>query len=198
MMASSPVSLCEIRLLVGLGNPGSTYERTRHNLGFFLLNVYVGDKGGCWNRDSKCNGLSTEIMTSNRQKVYCLKPQTFMNLSGHAVRAFCDYRKITPQSVLVICDDVSIPFGKFKVSTIPGTAGHNGIKSISDVFGNGFARYRVGIGMKPQQIPLDDFVLGRFSNEEYAQLPNIAQVFKNNIEVLIDKGVTKGLNFIER
>ena len=197
-MVSSPVSPCEIRLLVGLGNPGSTYERTRHNLGFFLLDAYVSDKGGSWNRDGKCNGLLAEIMVANRQKVYCLKPQTFMNLSGNAVRAFCDYRKIAPQSVLVVCDDVSIPFGKFKVSTIPGNAGHNGIKSISNVFGNGFARYRVGIGMKPQMIPLDDFFLGRFSDEECAQLPNIAQVFKNNIEVLIDKGVTKGLNFIER
>ena len=167
-------------------------------MGFFLLDAYVSSKGGSWSRDSKCNGLSAEVMVADRQKVYCLKPQTFMNLSGNAVRAFCDYRKITPQSVMVICDDVSIPFGKFKVSTIPGNAGHNGIKSISEVLGNGFARYRVGIGMKPQMIPLNDFVLGRFSDEEYAQLPNIAQVFKNNIEVLIDKGVTKGLNFIER
>jgi peptidyl-tRNA hydrolase len=197
-MVSSLVSPCEIRLLVGLGNPGSAYDGTRHNLGFFLLDNYVSSKGGSWSRDSKCNGLSAEIMIANRQKVYCLKPQTFMNLSGNAVRAFCDYRKIMPSSVLVICDDVSIPFGKFKVSTIPGNAGHNGVKSISNVLGNGFARYRVGIGMKPQQIPLDGFVLGRFSEEECAQLPSIAQTFKNNIEVLIDKGVTKGLNFIER
>ena len=197
-MVSSPVSPCEIRLLVGLGNPGSAYDKTRHNMGFFLLDSYVNSKGGSWGRNNKSNGLSAEIMVAEGRKVYCLKPQTFMNLSGDAVRAFCDYRKITPQSVLVICDDISIPFGKFKVSTIPGSAGHNGIKNISDVFGNGFARYRVGIGMKPQWVPLNDFVLSKFSDEEYAQLPNIAQTFKNNIEVLIDKGVTKGLNFIER
>ena len=121
-----------------------------------------------------------------------------MNLSGRSVRAFCDYRKIVPQSVLVVCDDVSIPFGKFKVSTIPGNAGHNGVKNISEVFDNGFIRYRIGIGPKPKLVPLDDFVLGRFSDEESAQIPNIAQVFENNIEVLIDKGVSKGLNFIER
>ena len=197
-MVSSPVSPCEIRLLVGLGNPGSAYDKTRHNMGFFLLDSYVNSKGGSWGRDNKSNGLSAEIMVTQGRKVYCLKPQTFMNLSGNAVRAFCDYRKITPQSVLVICDDISIPFGKFKVSTIPGNAGHNGIKNISDVFGSGFARYRVGIGMKPQRVPLNDFVLSKFSDEECAQLPNIALTFKNNIEVLIDKGVTKGLNFIER
>lgn len=197
-MVLSPISSCEVRLLVGLGNPGSAYGRTRHNLGFFLLDDFVSSKGGSWCQDGKCNGLSAEIMVANKQKVYCLKPQTFMNLSGNAVRAFCSYRKIVPQSVLVICDDASIPFGKFKISTIPGNAGHNGIKNISDVFGNGFVRYRVGIGMKPQQIPLNDFVLGRFSDEESAQLSDIARVFKNNIEVLIDKGVTKGLNFIER
>ena len=197
-MGAPPVSPFEIRLLVGLGNPGSTYEKTRHNIGFCLLDDYVKNKGGSWTRDSKCDGQLAEIMVENGRKVYCLKPQTFMNLSGRSVRAFCDYLKIVAQSVLVVCDDVSIPFGKFKVSTIPGNAGHNGVKNISEVFDNGFIRYRIGIGPKPKLIPLDDFVLGRFTDEESAQIPGIAQVFENNIEVLIDKGVSKGLNFIER
>ena len=165
-MVSSPDSPCEIRLLVGLGNPGSAYDKTRHNLGFFLLDGYVSGKGGTWSRDNRSTGLFAEVMVADARRVYCLKPQTFMNLSGNAVRAFCDYRKIVPQSVLVICDDISIPFGKFKISTVPGTAGHNGIKNISDIFGNGFVRYRVGIGMKPQLMQLDDFVLSRFSDEE--------------------------------
>ena len=99
---------------------------------------------------------------------------------------------------MVVCDDISIPFGNFKVSTIPGTAGHNGIKNITKMIGNGFVRYRIGLGLKPSLMPLDHFVLSRFSEEEQKQLPKIASVFENNIEVLIDKGVIKGLNFIER
>lgn len=197
-MTSSPNASCEIRLLVGLGNPGPSYSKTRHNVGFYLLDDYVCSKGGTWKNDNKCNGLIAEIMVANRQKVYCLKPQTFINLSGNAVGAFCAYHKIVPTSVMVVCDDVSIPFGKFKVSTIPGNAGHNGIKNISEVFGDGFSRYRIGVGIKPKYIPLNDFVLGRFSDVESSHLSEIAQTFKNNIEVLIDKGVTKGLNFIER
>lgn len=198
MALGSATSLWAIRLLVGLGNPGLLYDKTRHNVGFCLLDDYVNSKGGTWKQDSRSNGLWAEVMVANKRKVYCLKPQTFMNLSGNSVRAFCSYHKIDSRSVLVICDDISIPLGKFKISTIPGNAGHNGIKNISEVFGDGFVRYRVGIGSKPKLMQLNDFVLGRFSSEELGQLSNIARVFKNNVEVLIDKGVTKGLNFIER
>ena len=137
-------------------------------------------------------------MKINEKKVFCLKPQTFMNLSGESVRKFCSYHKINTNEVMVVCDDISIPFGNFKVSTIPGTAGHNGIKNITKMIGNGFVRYRIGLGLKPSLMPLDHFVLSRFSEEEQKQLPKIASVFENNIEVLIDKGVIKGLNFIER
>lgn len=186
-----------IKLIVGLGNPGKEYDRTRHNLGFYVLDCYVQGKGGAWASDSKYNGLVSEVKVNDR-RIFCLKPQTFMNLSGESVRKFCAYHKINAEEVMVVCDDISIPFGNFKVSTTPGTAGHNGVKNINKNLGNGFTRYRIGLGSKPSLMNLDQFVLSRFNEEEQQKLPEIAKVFRNNIEVLINKGVIKGLNFIER
>ena len=97
---------------------------------------------------------------------------------------------------MVVCDDISIPFGSFKISTIPGTAGHNGIKSIAAHIGGDFSRYRMGLGTKPPFMKLDDYVLSRFSEDERAQLPGIAVVFEKNIEVIVDKGIEKALNTI--
>lgn len=121
-----------------------------------------------------------------------------MNLSGRSVQKFCSYFKIEPENVLVVCDDISIPFHAFKVSTTAGTAGHNGVKNIALLLGEGFVRYRVGVGNKPKYMRLDDYVLGQFSEDEWSQIPSIASTFEKNIEVLIDKGVEKGLNFIKR
>jgi PTH1 family peptidyl-tRNA hydrolase len=126
----------------------------------------------------------------------CLKPQTFMNNSGISVQAFCGYYKISPSTVMVVCDDISIPFGSFKISTIPGTAGHNGIKSIAAHIGGDFSRYRMGLGTKPPFMKLDDYVLSRFSEDERARLPNIATVFEKNIKSIVDKGIEKALNTI--
>ena len=190
-------SSCAISLLVGLGNPGVSYDATRHNIGFVALDAFVAEYLGQWRYEKKFNGLVAEVMV-NEEKVFCLKPQTFMNLSGDSVGRFCAYRGILPQKVMVVCDDVTIPMGHFKVSAIAGNAGHNGIKSIAKSLGDGFIRYRIGVGIKPKYIPLDGFVLGRFTAEELKQLDPVIKTFKHNIEVFIDKGVEKGLNFIER
>ena len=184
-----------ISLLVGLGNPGLLYTFTRHNMGFLLLDALVKSKGSCWEENKKCK-CQVAVVAIGSHKIYCIKPQTFMNLSGEAVQAFCHYFKLKTEEVLVICDDVTIPWLKFKVSTIPGDAGHNGLKSIVSHLGNGFVRYRIGLGSPTMQ--LNNFVLGRLSEKEIAVLPEIAKKFEKNIEVLIDKGVIKGLNFIER
>ena len=184
-----------LSLLVGLGNPGLLYALTRHNVGFLLLDALVRSKEGCWEENKKCK-CQVAVFSIANHKIYCIKPQTFMNLSGEAVQAFCHYFKLKAEEVLVVCDDVTIPWLKFKVSTIPGDAGHNGIKSIVAHLGNGFIRYRIGLGSPTMQ--LDNFVLGRLTEQEIAELPEVAKKFEKNIEVLIDKGVIKGLNFIER
>lgn len=182
-------------LLVGLGNPGHEYDYTRHNFGFYLLDTLVLHKNALWVSDAKCRGLIASV-TFGSKKLMCLKPQTFMNNSGISVQAFCRYYKINPSSVMVVCDDISISFGSFKISTIPGTAGHNGVKSIAAHIGGDFSRYRVGLGTKPPFMKLDDYVLSRFSEDEREQLPNIATVFGKNIESIVDKGIEKALNTV--
>ena len=184
-----------VSLLVGLGNPGREYDCTRHNFGFYLLDTLVLHKNALWVSDVKCRGLIANVMFGSK-KLMCLKPQTFMNNSGISVQAFCWYYKIPPSSVMVVCDDISIPFGSFKISTIPGTAGHNGVKSVSAHIGGDFSRYRMGLGTKPPFMKLNDYVLSRFPEEEQAQLPNIGAVFEKNIEVIVDNGIEKALNTI--
>ena len=189
----SPSSLF---LLIGLGNPGREYEYTRHNFGFYLLDTLVAHKSASWVLDGKCRGLASSVMFGQR-KLLCLKPQTFMNNSGISVQAFCHFYKTEPSSVMVVCDDISMPFGSFKISTIPGTAGHNGVKSVAAHIGGDFLRYRMGIGTKPPFMKLDDYVLSRFSEDERKRLPEIAAVFERNIERIVDNGVQKALNSIE-
>ena len=184
-----------VSLLVGLGNPGCEHDYTRHNFGSYLLDTLALHKNASWISDTKCRGLIASV-TFGSKKLMCLKPQTFMNNSGISVQAFCGYYKIPPSTVMVVCDDISIPFGSFKISTIPGTAGHNGIKSISAHIGGDFSRYRMGLGTKPPFMKLDDYVLSRFSEDERARLPSIAAVFEKNIESIIDNGIEKALNTI--
>ena len=121
-----------------------------------------------------------------------------MNASGHAVSAFCKYYRIPSAHVCVLCDDISIPFGHWKMSVAPGTARHNGVKSVLECIGAGFVRYRMGLGHKPKEMCLGDYVLATFPVEEQQQLPRIAAEFERNMEVFIDKGVLKGLNDLKR
>lgn len=184
-------------LVVGLGNPGKVYDYTRHNVGFYLVDTYVSHQGGTWTQEPRHSGWLSVVYTPHA-KVLCLKPTTSMNYSGTAVRSVCDHYHIDLQNVLVVCDDISIALGRFKVSIKPGSAGHNGIKHILECCGSGFARYRVGVGRKPQEMCLSDYVLAKFSPEEQAKLPEVAAAFEKNLEVFIDKGILMGLNFIER
>lgn len=196
-MQDSAPSKTPISLIVGLGNPGREYEGTRHNLGFYLLDHWVQQKGGVWQREPKFQAEVASVLVGSK-KISCLKPQTFMNQSGLSVQAFCSYYHVESTSVCVVCDDISIPFGQWKVSTIPGTAGHKGVKSVAAHIGTGFVRYRMGLGTKPPWMLLNDFVLSRFSEEEQRQLPALAETFEKNLEVFIDKGIQKGLNEVKR
>ena len=181
-------------LITCLGNPGKEYQFNRHNAGFLFADFLMQNNG--FDDFKKKNNYCFSKGNLFGESVVILKPQTFMNLSGESVQAFCHYFKLKAEEVFVVCDDVTIPWLKFKISTIPGDAGHNGIKSIVSHLGNGFVRYRIGLGTPTMQ--LNSFVLGRLTDQEIAEIPEISKKFEKNIEVLIDKGVIKGLNFIER
>ena len=170
------VGLNKTVLIVGLGNPGSEYEMTRHNAGFFCADEFVRKnsdmEGWISKKDLKCE-LNTGRL--GETKVYVMKPTTFMNLSGEAVRAVCDFYKIPLDHLVVLHDELDIDFGQIRMRTGGGSAGHNGVKSVSQHMGEDYGRIRIGIGPKnPVQIDSADYVLQKFSDDESSQLPNLA------------------------
>lgn len=156
-------------LLVGLGNPGKEYDDTRHNIGFACVDHFVDKQAfDPWleKKDLKCLFTSKTIGNS---RVIAIKPTTFMNLSGEAVQAVAHFYKIPLNQILVVHDELDIPFGQIRTRVGGESAGHNGIKSIMQHLGKEFGRVRVGI---KAETPMEtaDFVLARFSQEEQEHL----------------------------
>lgn len=182
-----------MKLIVGLGNPGKKYENTRHNIGFFVIDNYVGDI--TWKSTKNAKYYKTKI---NNQDVIFLKPLTYMNLSGQAVNYFINYYKISLNNILIIHDDLDIAIGKFKLKKNSGSGGHNGIKSIISVINSdAFLRFKIGIS-KPTILSAEDYVLQKFSPEEIniinslkSKIINIINDFiineDNNHETLLNK-----------
>jgi PTH1 family peptidyl-tRNA hydrolase len=180
---SSPVSyttvgLNKTLLLVGLGNPGAEYDQTRHNIGFACLDAFVDAHASTgemqpWmaKKDLKCL-ISTGKMGDTR--VLCVKPTTFMNLSGEAVQAVCSFYKVQADKLVVIHDELDVNFGQIRLRIGGSAAGHNGIKSVTQHMGEDYGRIRIGIGPKtPAQIDSADFVLQRFSQDELSHMPEL-------------------------
>ena len=153
-------------LIVGLGNPGGEYEATRHNVGFRAIDKIAGEIGAPALK-KKFNALVGEGRNGGG-KIVLIKPQTFMNLSGDAVRRALDYYRAGFDRLIVIYDDVDIAPGSIRVRAFGGPGSHNGMRSIADCIGDGakFPRIRIGIGKQPGQMELRDYVLQRFSAEE--------------------------------
>ena len=171
------VGLNKTVLLVGLGNPGKEYDLTRHNVGFEALDRFVDKHTEMqdWinKKDLKC------LMTQGQfgdTRVYAIKPTTFMNLSGESVQAVINFYKIAPDFVAIIHDELDITFGQIRLRVGGGSAGHNGIKSVTQHIGEQYGRIRIGIGPKtPEQMDSADFVLQKFSSEEQIQLNNLGK-----------------------
>lgn len=163
-------------LIVGLGNPGAEYEGTRHNIGFAAVDRFVADHDfGPWvnKKDLKCHLTSHQL---GETKVYVIKPTTFMNLSGDAAAAVMHFYKIAPNDVVVVHDELDIPFGQIRTRVGGSAAGHNGIKSVTQHLGEQYGRVRIGIGPKVHASQDSaDFVLARFSAEQEAQIKNLTR-----------------------
>jgi PTH1 family peptidyl-tRNA hydrolase len=171
------VGLNKTILLVGLGNPGSEYHLTRHNVGFMAIDDFVNktDEMEDWvaKKDLKCLLSNGHIGDA---RVIAIKPTTFMNLSGEAVQAVVNFYKISPDHIAVIHDDLDVDFGQIRLRVGGSSAGHNGIKSVTKHIGEQYGRVRVGIGSKQAaDIADEDFVLRKFSQEEQKQLPNLTR-----------------------
>ncbi|MCA9344311.1 aminoacyl-tRNA hydrolase [Candidatus Saccharibacteria bacterium] len=155
-------------LLVGLGNPGEEYQNTRHNIGFNTLDKFVESADGInhWVNKKDLKSLVTTFMMEDN-KIFCIKPTTFMNESGQAVQAVKSFYKYTNAQIIIIHDELDIDFGTIKTGTGGGAAGHNGIKSVISHIGSDFNRIRIGIN-SPHRVKNEekDFVLKDFSKEE--------------------------------
>ena len=159
-----------MKIIIGLGNPGTKYEKTRHNFGFMAVDL-LREKLGA--PDFKLNKrCSAEISKTN--EIILVKPQTFMNNSGEAATKLLSFFKIQPDNLTIVHDDLDLEFGKIKAGMGRGSAGHNGVKSIIDRLGtNNFNRIRLGVSRPPEHIPPEDYVLQDFSAEELNQIPEI-------------------------
>ena len=154
-------------LIVGLGNVGPDYENTRHNTGFIVLDAFAKASNAIFS--DKRYGFVAETSLKGR-KVLMLKPSTFMNLSGHAVRYWLNKENIDQQRLLVVSDDVALPLGAFRLKANGSNGGHNGLGHIQQLIGQDFARLRMGIGSDFPRGMQVDWVLGRFSDEELTAL----------------------------
>src|SRR6266496_241589 len=165
-----------MKLIIGLGNPEPQYDLTRHNVGFLLLDRLAAELELSWQPKPKFKGVVAEGVIGG-EKALLLKPSTYYNLSGEAARAVVDFYKLAPaQDVLVLHDELALPFGTLRTRLGGSDAGNNGIKNLIAHLGMDFARIRVGIANESSAaLPAMDFVLGRLTSTELAGIPDIAR-----------------------
>ena len=184
-------------MIVGLGNPGSKYDNTRHNIGFACVD-YICDKTGVKLDKAKFKALYG-IWKYKDKKIIILKPQTFMNLSGEAVGAAARFYKISPENVIIIYDDVSMAVGKMRIRLKGSAGGHNGIKSIIAHMGDSFPRVKMGVGEKPHpEYDLADWVLGKFTDSDRKTLSEKFDNAYQAVQLIIDGQTDKAMNLYNR
>ncbi len=180
-------------MIVGLGNPGAEYERTRHNLGFMLIDKLAAEAGAAVKR-GECRSLVGKALIES-EPVVLAKPQTYMNLSGEAVGCLNQKYELDADSLIVISDDLALPFGSIRLRQRGSAGGHNGLKSIIGVLGTSeFVRLRIGI--QPEH-PLSDakrFVLDEFSKSERESVPEILERAAEALRSVLRDGVAKAMS----
>ena len=183
-----------MKLVVFLGNPGKEYDNTRHNIGFMFLDYYIKKKKISVEWTSKFNGLFFDTII-NGEKVIFLKPQSYMNLSGTVVNKFVSYYKIDISDILIVCDDLDLSIGNFKLKSKGSSGGHNGLKNIEECLKTqDFKRLKIGIS-KNHEIDTKDYVLGKFSSSDMEilnpildKMPDIFNDFLSiSFEMLMNK-----------
>ncbi len=181
-------------IIVGLGNPTKEYDNTRHNIGFAAIDM-LADKYGINVTEVKHKALLGKGVIHGN-KVILVKPMTYMNLSGEAVRAIVDYYKVDEEEeLLVIYDDISLDVGQFRVRKKGSAGGHNGIKNIIAQLGHDtFQRIKIGVGEKPKGYDLADYVLGHFSKEDLATLKDGMERIDSAVELILQGNIEEAMN----
>ena len=179
-------------LVAGLGNIGPKYALTRHNMGFMILDSWAQESGIVF---SGGRYGSTAQMSYKGRKIYLLKPSTYMNLSGNAVRYWQRKYKIPLSNLIVICDDINLPFGTMRLRKGGSAGGHNGLEHIELCLGTKeYARIRLGIGKEFEQGGQIDYVLGRLSEQELAQIPEMAAKVLQGVREFCTVGADFAMN----
>jgi peptidyl-tRNA hydrolase, PTH1 family len=180
------------QLIVGLGNPGSKYAQTRHNVGFDAIDHLAKRWQITLSDQKRFQGIAGEGLVG-QQKIKLLKPQTFMNLSGQSVRAVLDWYKLDPTAVLVIYDDLDLPLGKLRMRLAGSAGGHNGMKSIISHLGTpAFPRLRLGIG-KSQDETISH-VLGKFAAAEVPIVREVLELSSDAVQLAMRQGIEKSMS----
>jgi len=180
-------------LVAGLGNPGSEYAGNRHNCGFMVADLLAGRMGAAFKRDRSRARVATGRLGGC--PVTLAKPQTFMNLSGRPVAALRTFYKVPADRIVVIHDELDIPFGAIRLKQGGGDNGHNGLRSVTAALGTrDYLRVRVGIGRPPGRMDPADFVLHDFSAAERKALPDVLERCADAVEVLMQRGLAVAQN----
>jgi PTH1 family peptidyl-tRNA hydrolase len=188
--ATYDIGAAQTLLVVGLGNVGKEYTHTRHNVGFECLDALQGAQSefAPW-QDKKALKCALTSGTFGKTKVILIKPTTFMNNSGEAVRAVLDYYKLTLKNLVVVHDELDVNFGQIRTRIGGSSAGNNGIKSVTQHVSENYGRIRIGIGPKtPEQMDSADFVLGKFNKDEQKNLP----LLKREVQSILIEFIYRG------
>ena len=187
-----------ISLVAGLGNPGRDYASTRHNLGWVVLDAFAQKRGLAWQAAPQFDAEVARWDSPGRTR-WLVKPLTFMNDSGRAVGALARYYKIAPPAIAAVYDDLNIDLGLIKVSVTGSAGGHNGVASLLEHLGDGFVRYRLGIGPKePPQMDLKDFVLGKFTPDQQTSVTHHLPHYLSGLALLLSRGTEAAMNQLNR
>ncbi len=179
-------------LIVGLGNPGAEYENTRHNVGFRVVDTIAEAHGGTFSTER--HGMVSTVRFKGRTLVL-LKPNTFMNLSGKAVRYWMETEKISVDRILVITDDLNLDYEKLRLRAKGSDGGHNGLKDIQSVLGtNLYSRLRIGIGSDFSKGGQSDFVLGEWTEDEGLALQEVLRKSSKAVESVVTIGLSRTMN----
>jgi len=181
-------------LIVGLGNPGAEYARTRHNAGFLLVERLAADWKSSWTNERKFRARIAKVERNGRKVLLC-EPQTFMNLSGETVGALTNFYQLPLKQLLVTVDDADLPLGEIRLRANGSSGGHHGLESIEQHLATrGFARLRIGIGRKDGAREITNYVLGKFDPGEGELLEKVLERAANQVETWLAAGVEKAMN----
>ena len=183
-----------MHLIVGLGNPGAEYAKTRHNAGFLLVEKLAAQWKADWNNERKFDSRLAKAGRGGKKVLLC-EPQTFMNLSGEAVAAVVKFYQVSLEKVLVVVDDADLPLGEIRLRPGGGSGGHHGLDSVAQHLGSKeYARLRIGIGRKNEARQITGHVLGKFGADENAVLEKVLERVGSQIECWLNAGLQKAMS----